>query len=210
MPPLTQIIKKRNSLTGFTLIEILVSITILALISLMVGFFILQGYKYWNLTQAQKEVQEQAKNNLGDITKEIRKAQIAQSGAYAIGEAQPLSLIFYADIDAAPDIEKIHYFLEDNNLVKEIIKPSGDPPAYTQAPETKIISSYLINNEENPIFSYFDENYAGASDPLPYPIAIDQIRLIRLNLTIDADTFESPPPYTLKSEVNLRNLKSNL
>lgn len=199
--------------TGFTLVESLAVITFLTLISLMIGFFISQGYKYWNLTQKQGEVQEQIKVTLTQMAKNIREANTAQTGSYPIEKALPLSFIFYSNFDNIPDIERIRYSLEGTTLVRGIIKPSGSPPVYATSTETtKIVASYVRNVLDDPVFAYFDENYDGITNiqPLPEPVNIEKIRLIKINLTIDVEPEKNPPPYSLESEVNLRNLKTNL
>ncbi|TSC96332.1 MAG: Uncharacterized protein Athens101410_46 [Parcubacteria group bacterium Athens1014_10] len=195
---------------GFTLTEIIIAVSLLTLVVLMVCSFIIQSYRTWDLIQIQGGAQEQIKTELNKITKEMRKAQMAETGAYPIKEASPLSLTFYANIDSDPEIEQIRYFPQGTNLIKGIIKPTGNPPAYSSEEQIKIIASSVRNDDENPIFSYFDENYTGAEEPLSYPLEINQIRLIKINLIVDVDTEKNPPPYILETEVNLRNLKTNI
>ena len=195
---------------AFTLIEILVVITVLVLVSLMIGFFVYQSYKTLDFIQEQAEVQDQVRNTINIISKETRKAQTAETGSYPIKEAKKLSFAFYANIDSTPEVEQVRYFLQDTDLIKGIIKPTGDPFNYSGEEQFKTVASFVRNDEDNPIFSYFDENYTGAENPLSYPIEINEITLMRINLIVDVDLGKNPLPYTLESEVSLRNLKTNL
>ncbi len=198
---------------GFSFIEMIVVLTLFVTINMSVGFLIFQGYKYWNLIREQEKVQEQIKINLTEMGKNIREVKTAETGAYPIKEALPLSLTFYANFDTDTPVERIRYFLDGTNLKRGITESTGNPPAYND-PDEKIetIASFVRNDDINPIFTYFDENYSGSAQslPLPSPVEIKNIRLIRINLTIDVDTVKNPLPYSLETEISLRNLKTNL
>lgn len=198
---------------GFSLIEMVVVLTLFVAINMSVGFLIFQGYKFWNLIREQEKVQEQIKVNLTDMGKNIREVNMAETGAYPIKEALPLSLTFYANFDSDAPVERIRYFLDGTNLRRGITEPDINPPNYNDLNEKiTTIASFVRNDVNNPIFTYFDESYNGSTrtTPLPSPVEIKKIRLIRINLTIDVDTIKKPLPYSLETEINLRNLKTNL
>jgi prepilin-type N-terminal cleavage/methylation domain-containing protein len=65
-------ITKRN---GFTLTELMVSIAILGLLSVVIGSFLVNGIRFYRLTTAKGEIQRDVRNSIDLINRTLRQAQ---------------------------------------------------------------------------------------------------------------------------------------
>ena len=192
---------------AFTLLELLLTITIVIILSFIGSEFVIQGIKTQVFTQKQDEAVYNARNILNEIGKEVREAQFSSTGDYLLDVVDKQELSFYSNIDDDSLVEKIHYFLDGYNLKKGIIKPNGDPLKYLDSNEIiTTISSYIVN-QNDPIFTYFDENGNQINDP---NLNKHDIRLIHIFLKVDVNPGKSPDPYNLITDIQIRNLKNNL
>lgn len=154
--------------------------------------------------------QEDLRRALKTMSAEIRSMSTSDTGAYPILEASSSSLVFFSNIDTDELIERINYFLDGKNLKKGITKPTGNPPVYNLNTETIKILARDIISTSTPLFNYYDTNYDGFSEALSIPIDISLIRLIKINITVDAEENKLPGPFSLTTQVSIRNLKDNL
>jgi hypothetical protein len=144
------------------------------------------------------------------MTAGIRSASLSSLGSYAIAAASSTSFTYYSDIDHDNLKEKIRYFLSGDIIKEGIIKPSGSPLIYNSANEKIYNLIHDVANGSNPVFSYYDKNYNGATAPLPAQINIPDIRLIKINILIDANPLRAPGAVNFTTQVSIRNLKDNL
>lgn len=196
---------------GFTLVELVIVIGIFGLIMVGVSNFqrdVLVNNKYAenSLSSAQD-----ARNILRVMVKELRTASPSNNGAYAIAQAATNTITFFSDTNGDGLKEQIRYFISTTTLMKGSIIPTGSPATYNSASEIFSNLAYNIKNATSTaLFEYYDDGYAGTTTPLTQPVTVTDIRLIKINLMIDADPNKSPIPRTYTSQVNLRNLKDNL
>jgi len=208
--PLKNFLKKENFLAGFTLIEILVTMAIFSLIMGAVGLFARDTFYYNNIFSGGLTSYDDAKKILQPITSEIRSASPSSLGAYSIEIADNTNFVFYTDINNNGLKERVRYFLSNSTLKRGVIIPSGSPIQYLSSNEiiTDVVSN--LKNDSTPIFTYYDTNYNGNTSPLPIPVSVLSIRLVKITLIIDYDPNRPPLPITVTTEVNIRNLKDNL
>ena len=89
---------------------------------------------------------------------------------------------------------------------KGVINPSGFPASYLPENEkTSVLSQYVRNGPA--IFRYFDKN---GNEVQSLPARPEETTLMRVNLIINVDPNRPPNNFTLESDVQLRNLKTNL
>ncbi len=198
---------KKNS---FTTIELIVVIGIFALISIIVFGWQKNIFYLQNLFQTRLKTQENIRKTIKDFIAEVRTAQYSSLGSYPIEQANKDSFIFYSNIDNDHLIERIRYFLDGNKLKKGIIKPSGQPLSYNQSDEKIIEIVDNLINPNNEIFAYYDKNYDGDDPPLPQPVDVLQIRLVKITIIVDENPNRPPGPITGTTQVSIRNLKDNL
>ncbi len=202
-----------NIKRGFSLLETLIATAIFLLIVGIMWLFIKQSYANQRFTFGQSIAISEAQRGVESLIKETREALPSDTGSYPIVKADDFEFIFYSDYNKNNLVERIRYYLDGSNFIKGVTEPTGDPIEYlTSNEQTTIISRYVRNSQEEPVFKYYDGNYAGQSgqEPLNTPADISQIRLVHINLKVNLDPSQAPRDYYLESDAQIRNLKDNL
>lgn len=194
---------------GTTLIEVLVVIFIISVIG--GGIYTLQNDVFRlnkNLSGA-LNAHDDARQTLRKFTAELRTASQSSRGAPAIAQAESTSITFYANIDTDTLVERVRYFLDGTTLKRGVIKPSGSPLSYDDtASETFVELVDGIANGTTNIFTYYDSSYDGTTNvtPLAFPVARQNVRLIKIELLIDREPAREPGPTVFTTQVTPRNL----
>ncbi|PIQ80124.1 MAG: hypothetical protein COV79_02165 [Parcubacteria group bacterium CG11_big_fil_rev_8_21_14_0_20_41_14] len=199
-----------NSKSGFSVMEVLVSIFILTLIGLAVSSFAKDIFSLNRITSDSLTAQDETRRALKTMSAEIRTASPSSLGAYALAQSATSSFTFYSNIDGDSFKERVRYFLDGTTLKKGVIKPIGTPLTYS--PANEVISELIpgVANATTSIFSYYDKNYDGTTQALIEPIDIATVRLVKITIVVDKDPQTPPSPMTLTTQISIRNLKDNL
>ncbi|MBU4360349.1 prepilin-type N-terminal cleavage/methylation domain-containing protein [Candidatus Parcubacteria bacterium] len=190
---------------GFTLLELIVAISIFVLATFAVSAFIVQSFRAQNFSLEQSGAITEARRGIETLVKELREALPGDTGAYPIEFANDQEIIFYADYDRDNAIEKVHYWLDGSDFKKNVIEASGSPLSYSEEGETEIISRFVRNNTTT-IFTYYDGDYTTSATPADP----NNVKLIHIYLKINVNPQRAPTNFELESDVSLRNLKENL
>ncbi len=194
---------------GFTAIEILIVLAILGMVSYAVSKFTFDVFFLNSVARGSLTVSQDARNLLRTMAREIRAAAPSANGAYPLVTVASSSLSFFSDIDGTGQKYFVTYYISSTTLMKSVVTPSGNPTVYTGTPQTSIVMSDVRNGTSS-IFTYYDNTYAGTSSPLSFPVSIQAVRLVRIDLTLDANGERSPDKKTFTTQVSIRNLKDNL
>ena len=201
---------------GFTLIETLVVIFVFSVVIMMTGNFIVMGYRTQSYTYQQAIAINEARKGIEVMIKEIREAQTGENGAHIIEDAQEKEFVFYSDIDNDDRVEKIKYFIDDdNNEFKKMVFEPNDwtfydlentavvEIFYPSAPSKEItMCQYLVDSPPS-VFAYFDAN---GEELLELPAIKKYTKTIKVRLLINVNPNRSPDAFELSSEASLRNL----
>jgi len=190
---------------GFTIIETIITIVIFALAMGAVSGLILMAYRTQSYTWQQSLAIGEARKGVETMVKEIREARPGDDGSYIIEKAEDFEFIFYSDIDNDGKAERVRYFIEGTDFKKGVIKPSGWPTKYDPQNEEIFTLSQYVRNQP-PIFRYF--NRSGIE--LPPPARLKDTKLMRVYLVINVNPNRPPQDFGLESDVQIRNLKTNL
>ena len=90
-------------------------------------------------------------------------------------------------------------------LRKGVTQPTEHPIEYPEENEDITILSQYIRNQL-PIFRYFD----GDGNELAAPARLEDTKLMRLHLIININPLRAPGDFELESNIQIRNLKTNL
>ena len=190
---------------GFTLIETIVTIMIFTLVMGVIAGFIVVGYRTQSYTFQQAVAIDEARKGIETMVKEIREARAGDDGSYIIEKADDFEFIFYSDIDKDEATERVRYFVEGTDFKKGVTEPSGWPIKYHSENEEIFILSQHVRNQPS-IFRYFD----GDHNELSSPARLKDTKLMRVYLVINVNPARSPRDFELESDVQIRNLKTNL
>ena len=144
----------------------------------------------------------------------LRKVRQADNGDYPVESGDQFDIQVYLDIDNDGVTERVHYWLDTVNdqLMLGIREPSSSvPPTYAAGDgTTRVIANYIVNEATQPIFYYYNENYPGdtVNNPIATPVAVENVRLVRVLLRINIDPIKAPNNVNVESFVDLRNLES--
>ncbi len=200
----------KNKQKGFSAVETLIALFILTVVGIVLINFQINIFSLNKISSGNLVAQEDALSILKSMTGEIRSLSQGADGSYAIAQAGTSTLTFFSDTNNDSVTEKVRYFLSGTTLKKGVTKAAGNPLTYSQSNETVKEVIHDVANATSSIFNYYDDSYDGTSAALTQPVDPILIRLVKINITIDHDTKNPPPPLFLTTQVSCRNLKDNL
>ncbi len=195
---------------GFTLIELIISMGIIALIGAAVAALQKNAVTLNAILQEDLGGQQELRSVVKNFLTETRSVGPSATGAYPLATVATSTFMFYSDIDLDGSRDRIRYFLSGQTLKKGVIKPSGSPLSYNPSSEKVSDVVHGVLTEAGPVFEYYDTNYDGTTPPLSQPVNVLNVRLIKLNLTVDRDPRRAPGPVSATAQASMRNLKDNL
>lgn len=190
---------------GFTIAELLTTIALLMISFIVIANVFGFGIRTMQDINDRSKAEREARSIINNLTWELRTSTFTESGLPVLKTATGDEIVFYRSVDEDSGPSQIHYFVQDSKLFRGIIKASSsDPPwTYTGSETLTPIAGHIRNTEENPLFVYLnedlDEFIPGSESDLW------QVSLVRLNIVIDVDPEKTPEPYTIQSEIHLRN-----
>lgn len=144
------------------------------------------------------------------LVSDLRRIRQADSGEYPILSCDDFDLVVFIDIDGDDVTEKVHYFIDDEELKRGISNPSGVPPVYPdEDEEVETLTNYVYNSGIQPAFYYYNHEYPGDAEhnPMDTPVAdIEDVRLVKIHLLINIDPGRTPENVNIESFAELRNL----
>ena len=203
--------KKNAPPTGFSLIELLVVVAIMALLASAAFSLTSTAFKGQRFALEQDQAVSEAREILFKMIAELREMRAGDDGSYPLVTVQPTEIVFFSDVDRDNSIERVRYWLVGTTLHKEITEATGRPLRYSALPPQSLTLSTNIQNGAIPLWQYYNTNYPSdtINNPLREPIAIPQVTLIRITLIANIDPRRPPDNFTLSSLVHLRNTKKN-
>lgn len=187
--------------TGFTMIEIMFVITIMATVGIMAGKFQKNIFSSNTYIKNGLKYESEARILLRGFIAEIRSALPSATGAHMVESAGAGSFIFYSDINGDGNTERVRYFLDGTNLKKGIVVPTDDPLSYNM--NTEILMTIASNVISSPVFNY----YGADNEALFQPVDSGLVRLVKITLKEDMDGVGPVLPFSVSSQATLRNLK---
>lgn len=203
--------KRLNRQKGFTLVETVVTIFIFGVVmlgtSLMLRDILVNNRQQYKVLDST----DQARRVANAFATEIRNATYGANGSYPLNEATNNQITFFSTTQNSTNISKIRYYVSGNVLYKGVTKPAGSPLSYTGQPETITTLIPKMSLGGNPLFYYYDGNYNGSGNALATPPNLNQVKFIKINLTILKQlTPTSTTTFTVTAGASMRNLKTNL
>lgn len=189
---------------GFTLIEILVVMGILLLLGGALVTFQVDVFRLNITTQSGLSTNYEIRRTLKNFTANLRTASPSSVGAFPLAEMASSSLVFYANIDTDPAIERVRYFVSSSTLWRGVLKPSGSPLSYSG---TETLETAITGVLDSNVFSYYATGEVGTSTLLYVPVNPQSVRLVRMAVSVDKDPDRPPAISYAETSVLIRNLK---
>lgn len=200
-------IAKTQRLRGFTLVESLVAVGIVAGVLVLVGLLGRDVFSLRSGFTAALSTQSDARRILRPFADELRAAAYAETGAYPIAETGTSSLAFYSDVDHDGAVERVRYLVSGGAMTKTVWEPSGNPAVYGSPATTTLVRGVLASST---YFAYYPEGYDGtaSSSALAFPVSPSEARAARIWIEVDEDPVRPPGAATLTTVSTVRNLRS--
>lgn len=202
--------QKTKNYSGLTLVEMMVAIAIMGIA--MAGINLL-FIRIWNSNKYTIEMGQSAmavSQGMNKMVNYLRGTMQSDNGAYPIELAQDNELIVYANYDEDDLTERLHFYKSGNQVLMGVTKPTNTFPKTYPAEDSLIttIASSIVNEDNVPIFYYYDKNYSGEvpGSFMATPATVANVRLIRIFLKINIDPNHAPDNIETQSFVELRNL----
>lgn len=194
---------------GFTLVETVFGLGLFVLIGGVTWYLQNDFTKANTLIQSSLTGQHEINRTFKTFTAEFRVASPSSLGAYPLAEATATSVAYYSDADRDGLKERLRYFIQNGELRRGYLKPTGNPLVYNPANESIATVVRDVVNGLSPAFQFFDSSYDGTTAPLAQPVDVLAVRLLKVTIVIDKNGTRAPGPETFTTQVSLRNLKDN-
>ncbi|HVQ44044.1 MAG TPA: prepilin-type N-terminal cleavage/methylation domain-containing protein [Candidatus Saccharimonadia bacterium] len=196
------LLRKRLDQGGYSLIELLVVMTLTAMIAVPLVMFSYKGLTSYAFLQAQSDTSTELSTLSARIGKVLR-------GTTGVLSAQPNTVTVYGYFSPADTvIKKIRYYISGNNLVIGVTDPDSAaiPATYNNNPEKPTITRVDLAMGSNTMFTYYDD----AGNVLSPGFATSQVRAIGIYVAANPKAKQLSVPVSLTTRVTLRNFKTNL
>lgn len=187
--------------SGFTIIEMIVVISLISIITLLVVSMLVTSLKTYRTKKQVVDAQEK----VAAVMREFEQTTRAADELISVGQNELSFYRFYDLTSVSPT--KVRYFIDGNQFKVGLTQPEGIPPSITypsSGEKIDLIIPDVINSAE--IFNY----YNGNGDILTGTIDSTNVKMIRLTISLDKNGDLPPGPTTETTEVMLRNMKNNL
>lgn len=195
---------------GFSIVEVLVTLLIGSFVVLAVTALLGDIFSFNRTISEGLNAQYEVKKAFKIMTREIRTAAPASTGAYAIETAATSTFTFYSNVDEDTERERIRYFLDGAILKRGVLDPSGNPLAYDSNNEVVSEIVHGVTNGTSSVFSYYDGTYDGTSAALSEPIVVTDVTLAKINVYVTYGSRTPSNPLLFTTQISMRNLKDAL
>jgi len=213
-----ELLERRHAEGGFSLIELLVGISILAVVgtvatsTMIVTLQTSEGVE--NTAASSAAVRTAESRVLSLLRAAVPPSSSSTTQPPAIYAASDWGMGFYSQhgLDPRSPANRVILFVNNQGeLVERVTTPSGSGPDWTYSSANqreRIIASGLTSRS---IFEFFDQVDPGAS---AMPITggwlssaqLDTVISMRVEMVLDADDSPRTGPVTISSRIELRNL----
>lgn len=194
---LSKSIKKQS---GFSLIELLLVVSVLAFVTFAVDELLISTYRNYQYTSDRLNAEQEARISMETISKELRQAITINAIS-----SQSITFLKYENLTDTTPV-KIDFYRSNSELIYKKTLPSGIAPNITYPTENETIKKLSTNLIETNTTIFVPYNELNQS--INYS-SIGSIKMVGISVKIDMNIHKSPPPFQLDSLVQIRNLKTN-
>lgn len=196
--------RAQNPAAGFSLVELLVVISLVAIVAVSFGSFFTNYLILYSKYQ-------QDSLNFSEMTQQSQRLAQVLRGLTDIVSESGNNLTVYAYFSPADAyVSQVHYYLTANSkqLKVDVTPMTANPPngtLLTSQTKTYTIISNYFQAPSTSLFTYYDAN----GSVLTPPIA-DEHSIVQIQINLAEPASHSSKGQTLSMTVSLRNRKINL
>lgn len=200
--------KSSDNQSGLTLIELLVAMTIMAVVAGMIILTLFSLQKSYSFTTSSDEQRELTRDAVSRIAREIRDLQ-GPAGLEPVVAAKPNRFSFYSSFNVPNQLPTS----QPKATIYTYVPGPEDPEdgiIYRQrdnGPSVPIMRN-VVNGAGTPIFSYVI--YSGGKQvPVPTVTGPDMQSIVSVEIHVisDLNPEKGPRPFDLRTSAQLRNLR---
>jgi prepilin-type N-terminal cleavage/methylation domain-containing protein len=183
---------------GFTLVELMVSTSILGIVLLIVYGTMNSGVRQASEIESRVQIQADVRGVSDTFVRDLRQAFTGDPSLNRIGTMTATQITFYTPDRATPyHIRKVSYRVTGVNLERSVTTSSDTDGFPWTFGTTGPYPTVLRDVRNTTLFAYRDEDGITTTDPT-------QVATVQLTLTVDRDTARPPAPLTYTTTVQLR------
>jgi prepilin-type N-terminal cleavage/methylation domain-containing protein len=209
MSAVTDIATPRAGDSGFTLLELMISIGLTVFVMAAAYLMLDTVSSAANRAQAQSQATEENRHAIEVLTREIRQAvEITQGyGAFDTASYTATACAFYSDVDRDGSPEKVRYYLQSGRLMKVVYQnlTTLAPFTFSATPDTgypKGVCSIVSNTD---IFRYVD----GQDPPVDVPATRSRdAATVILHIVDNATSGDQDGQSDISTWVEIRTINS--
>ena len=183
----------RGDRAGFTLVELLIVVFLLAIVGSIVGVSMVRGLRAESHAQARIEAFEDMQIGLERMSREVRAARFPLLEA-AEDEVK-------LDVLRGGQCLRFHYWVEDGQLWSSETR-SADDCTGPFAPDPPTENVFVPNLGDSAVFEFLGSDMSVLEDE---PIDETKVFAVRITLTRDFPGDDASPPVTVRTTAGLRN-----
>ena len=189
---------------GTSAIEVIIYVAVFTLVSMAIMSMTRIVYKTHSFVNSQIVASADIRKSMETMSSLLRKATYSDAGAFPVESMGYNQIVFYANADTDPNIERVRFFLQGNDLVMGVINSSGTPATYNPSNEVlKVISHNVYNTDMSiNLFNFFDKDGNAITDLSD----LLSVRTIKITLTVDNDPNKAPNSLQVSTRATVRNI----
>lgn len=126
----------------------------------------------YNFSFEMSQALELAQSNVNTMVRELREAQIGESGEYPLAVVYDDELVFHGDIDNDGLVERVRYYLVGSSLTKQVFNVTPDTKTFACLDTCNICHNsnvITINEHAWPAHHAHGDKLETCSGPTPTP-----------------------------------------
>ncbi|WP_157965361.1 PulJ/GspJ family protein [Euzebya rosea] len=217
MTALRHALERREDDHGFSLVELLVGISILAIVGTIVTSTMIitmqTGQSVENTAASTSSVRTAEARVLSMLRSAVPPSSSSTANPPAIIAGADYGIRFYSQHGrhpSSPALQVLIYVDPDGRLIERVTTPSGSGPDWTYSSTNSTERIIATGLTDRSIFSYYDQ-VAPSSTPMTLSGQLtaaqrETVVSVRVEMSLDADDNPRTGPVTISSRIELRNL----
>lgn len=198
---------KKMTTQGYTLLEMLVAVFIISIIIPILFNTIANLYETHGQTISKAFALVETTKGIKEVVRDVRSAVYSEEGSLPLVTIATSTLTLYTDTDYDGKVERVRYFISNNELRKGIIEPTSTSSYPTNTETLSTLVSGVTNTTTNtPVFRYF----SATSTEVTSSANILRVRRVEVLLIGSSRFGPETSEVILRSSASIRNLKETI